>query len=347
MVLRIIFCLILGFASGVALAGNPSTLALAERAPDSYVVQKGDTLWDISAKFLRDPWRWPEVWGMNRPQVRDPHWIYPGQVVVLDRSGGVPRLTIGRNVKVAPKVYSESSTPAIPSIPQQAIEPYLTQPLIMDSNGLDRAPKIIAAMEDRVVVGAGDKVYATGIEQGEQGVKMWQVFRPMKPVQDPKTKEILGYEAFFLGNAQVVRDGEPATLEIVSSKQEINRGDRLVAMAKPDVVAYAPHAPETELDGRIIGLYTGVNVGETGRNYIVTFNRGTRDGVEVGHVLATYRQGREVDYRDADTGKREIHKLPEERYGLVFVFRAFDRISYALVMNSHLPVRPGDAVRTP
>ena len=346
---RIIFCLFLGVASGAAAAEDASTVTLAERAPDSHVVQKGDTLWGISAKFLRDPWRWPEVWRMNRSQVRDPHWIYPGQVVVLDRSGRVPRLRIGgriggRNAKLAPKVYSEPSEAAIPSIPQQVIEPYLTQPLILEAKGLDQAPKIVATMEDRVVVGAGDKVYAAGIDSN---VKMWQVFRPLKPVQDPVTKEILGYEAFFLGNAQVVREGEPATLEILNAKQEINRGDRLVPTAKPDVVAYAPHAPEASIEGRIISLYSGINVGETGRNYIVTLNRGNRDGVEVGHVLATYRNSRDVEYRDAETEKREIHKLPEERTGLVFVFRTFERVSYALVMNSDRPVRPGDVVRTP
>jgi hypothetical protein len=214
----------------------------------------------------------------------------------------------------------------------------------MEASGLDHAPKIVANEEDRVVVGAGDRVFVTGIDPS---VKTWQVFRPLKPVQDPETKQILGYEAFFLGNAQVVREGEPATVEILSAKQEINRGDRLVPAAKPDVVAYAPHAPETSIEGRIISLYTGINVGETGRNYIVTLNRGNSDGLEVGHVLATYRGSREVEYRDAETEKREIHKLPEERTGLVFVFRTFDRVSYALVMNSDRPVRPGDVVRTP
>jgi hypothetical protein len=344
MFFRIIFCMFLGFTSGLAGAEAGGKVTLAPQAPDSYVVQKGDTLWGISGKFLRDPWRWPQVWGMNRSQVRNPHWIYPGQVVVLDRSGPTPRLSIGRNAKLAPKVYAESSTPPIPSIPQQVIEPYLTQPLVMEVNGLDQAPKIVATAEDRVVVGAGDKVYATGIGPD---VKMWQVFRPLKPIQDPETKEILGHEAFFLGNARVVRDGEPATLEIIDAKQEINRGDRLVPAAKPDVVAYAPHSPDVDVDGRIIGLYTGVKVGETGRNYIVTMNRGAGDGLEVGHVLAVSRGSREVDYRDAETGTREIHKLPEERYGLVFVFRTFDRVSYGLVMNADRPVRPGDAVRTP
>lgn len=344
MFLRIIFSLFLGFSSACALAQSANPIALADNAPDIYTVQKGDTLWGISGKFLRDPWRWPEVWRLNRSQIRNPHLIYPGQVVALDRSGSSPRLSIGHSGKVEPKIYSEPSVVPIPSIPQQVIEPYLAQPLVMDANGLNQAPKIIATQEDRVVVGAGDTIYATGIDPK---VSQWQVFRPLKPIQDPETKEVLGYEAFFLGNAQVVRDGEPATLEILSAKQEINRGDRMVPQAKADIVAYAPHAPETPIEGRIIGIYSGVNVGETGRNYIVTLNRGTRDGIEIGHVLAIYRHGREVDFHDAQTDKREIHKLPDERYGLVFVFRTFDRVSYALVMNSSRPVTPGDAVRTP
>lgn len=344
MFVRIIFSLLLSFSSANAFAQGSKPIALADNAPDSYTVRRGDTLWGISGKFLRDPWRWPEVWRMNRSQIRNPHLIYPGQVVALDRSGGSPRLSIGRVGKVEPKVYSEPSVVPISSIPQQVIEPYLAQPLVMDANGLDQAPKIVATQEDRVVVGAGDTIYATGVGHD---VKVWQVFRPLKPISDPLTQEVLGYEAFYLGNAQVVRDGEPATLEILSAKQEINRGDRMVPLAKADIVAYAPHAPESPVDGRIIGIYSGVNVGETGRNYIVTLNRGTRDGIEIGHVLAIYRHGREVDFRDADTDKREIHKLPEERYGLVFVFRTFDRVSYALVMNSSRPVTPGDPVRTP
>lgn len=348
MFVRIIFWLLSAFSTA-ALAQSASAPALADDAPDRHIVRKGDTLWGISGHFLKEPWRWPEVWQLNREQISNPHLIYPGQVVVLDRNGASPRLSLARNVsggpgKLAPKIYSEPSLEPIPSIPQQVIGPFLAEPLVMEADGLDRAPKIIATQEDRVMVGHGNTAYATGL-QGDS--RIWQVFRPLRPLVDPGTSELLGYEAFFLGTARVLREGEPATIEIVSSKQEIGVGDRLVPAANPDVVAYAPHAPERAVEGRIVGIYAGVNVGETGRNYVVTLNLGRRDGIEIGHVLAMYRHGREVTYRQPDTRQREFYRLPEERYGLVFVFRTFDRVSYALVMDSARPANPNDIVRTP
>jgi LysM repeat protein len=340
----IIFPLFLGFSSAAALAQGVKPIALADNAPDSYVVKKGDTLWAISGQFLSEPWRWPEIWRLNRDQIRNPHRIYPGQVVVLDRSGATPRLKIGQPIKLEPKVYSEPSVEPVPSIPQQVIGPFLAEPLVMEAGGLDRAPKIIATQEDRVMVGPGNIAYVTGIVRQ---AKLWQVFRPLKPIVDPESNEVLGYEAFFLGDARLLREGEPATVEIVSAKQEIATGDRLVATSKPDIIAYAPHSPDRAIQGRIIGIYAGVASGETGRNYVVTINRGKRDGIEVGHVLAIYRHGRDVAYRPPGGVDVEYYRLPEERYGLAFVFRTFERVSYGLVMDSSRPVVPNDIVRTP
>lgn len=344
MFVRIIFSLLLGFSSAAALGQAGRPLDLADDAPDRHVVVRGDTLWGISGKFLKEPWRWPEIWRLNREQIRNPHRIYPGQIVILDRSGATPRLRIGQPVKLDPKIYSAPSVEPIPSIPQQTIGPFLAEPLVMEPDGLDRAPKIIATQEDRVMVGPGNVAYATGVD-GK--AKMWQVFRPLKPVIDPESGELLGHEAFFLGNAQVVRGGDPATIEIVSAKQEIGAGDRLVPVERPDVFAYAPHAPAQDIQGRIVGIYAGVNVGETGRNYIVTINRGKRDGIDIGHVLAIYRHGRDVVYGAPDQPEKELYRLPEERYGLLFVFRTFERMAYALVMDSSRPVVPNDIVRTP
>ena len=344
MFVRIIFSLLLSFSSACALAEGAKSLTLADDAPDSYVVKKGDTLWAISGKFLKEPWRWPEIWRLNRDQIRNPHLIYPGQVVVLDRSGATPALKLGQPVKLEPKVYAEPSVQPVPSIPQQVIEPFLSEPLVLEAGSFDAAPKIIATQEDRVMVGPGSMVYVTGISAGS---KAWQVFRPLRPIADPETGELLGYEAFFLGNARVVREGEPATVEIVSAKQEIATGDRLVPAATPDIVAYAPHAPDKDIQGRIVGIYAGIASGETGRNYVVTLNRGKRDGIEIGNVLAIYRHGRDITYRQPDQTQKEHYRLPEERYGLVFVFRTFERLSYALVMDSSRPVVPDDIVRTP
>lgn len=341
--LRIIFCLFLGFSSVTALAQDSKPIQLAEDAPDQHVVKKGDTLWGISGKFLKEPWRWPEIWRLNKEQIRNPHLIYPGQIVVLDLSGGQPRLKLGQAIKLEPRIYEEAAGEPIPGIPQRVIEPFLSEPLVVEEGGMANAARIVATQETRVNVGPGNVVYAIGVNPG---ARLWQVYRPAKPIKDPVTSEILGYEAFFLGNAKVVRNGDPATLEVLSAKQEIGRNDRLMPAAKPDVVAYAPHAPDKDIAGHIVSIYGGVGqTGEAGRGYIVTLNRGRRDGVETGHVLALYRLPRNIEMRVDDAV--ETRTLPEERYGLVFVFRTFERVSYALVMNADRPVMAKDTFRTP
>ncbi len=339
MIMRIIFSLLLGFTSAAALAASSKPIQIADNAPDSYTVQRGDTLWGISGKFLKEPWRWPEVWRMNRDQIRNPHLIYPGQIVVLDRNG--PRLSIARPIRMKPQIYDEKLQQAIPSIPTAEIAPFLSQPLVVDEAGMSDAAKIIATDESRVLVGAGNKIYATNIQPG---IPMWQIYRPTKPVIDPGTNELLGYEAYYLGTARTLAEGEPATLEVTRSVEEIGKGDRMVPAAKPDLLAYSPHAPDKDIKGEIIGIYSGV--GEAGANSIVTLNLGTRNDIEVGHVLAIYRAGREETYRE-DGGRREIYTLPEERYGLAFVFRTFEKMSYALIMSSSRPVTARDVVRTP
>lgn len=340
MFLRIIFVLLLGFSSAPATAAPAAPLQLAGDAPDSYTVRRGDTLWGISGRFLREPWRWPELWRMNREQVGNPHRIYPGQVLALDRSG--PTLRVATPERLQPRVHEEGGARAIPSIPHHVIAPYLSEPLIVEEGALDAAPKIVATQEDRVFVGAGNTIYATGVESG---AKSWQVYRPAQPVKDPRSGEVLGYEAVFLGSARLVRPGAPATLEIVSSKQEVGLGDRLVAAVTPDVITHAPHAPERDVEGRIVKIYEGV--GETGRSHVVTLGIGRAHGLEPGHVLAIHRQGRAVTYSDPGEHRREDYTLPEERFGLVFVFRTFDRLAYALVMDASRPVTVGDSVRKP
>jgi hypothetical protein len=346
-------------------------IQLRENAPDSYVVQKGDTLWSIAVKFLKDPWRWPEIWRLNQEQIRNPHEIVPGSVVVLDRgrAGGRPgavagggggegegaqpqlRLQLGQGGatdRLTPKVRSEPlASQAIPAIPPNAIEPFLTQPLVIEQGGLARAPRIIATEESHFYLGAGGVAYVSGF--GRSDAPVWQVYRPGKPLVDPDNDRTLAYEAVFLGTARVTRQGEPATVQIVTSKQEIAAGDRLIAAGPPAALTYAPHAPKTPLKGRVIGLYDGLATSEGGRYSIVSINRGTRHGVEHGHVLALYRRGAVVP--DPESGRsRDIapkFQLPDERYGLVFVFRIFDSISYALVMESSRPLEPGDVVQTP
>ncbi len=337
--IRIISALLLSFSTACVLAQDAKPLQLADDAPDRHIVVPGDTLWGISGKFLREPYRWPELWRMNREQVKNPHRIYPGQVLVLDRSGAEPQLKI-ETVKVEPKMYSDKISMTIPSIPQHIIEPFLSRPLVLEEDGLKDAPKIIATQEDRVYIGPGGRAYVSGLKGN---TKLWQVFRPTKPIIDPESKEPIGHEAFYLGTAKLIAEGDPATFEIISATQEIGLNDRLVQTSRPEVINYAPHTPSKQIQGQIAAIYGGVK--ETGRNSIVTLNRGKRDGIEIGHVMAIYRNGGERIYRDGIDVTTV--RLPPERYGLLFVFRVFDRISYAMVMDVTRPVVVSDIVRTP
>jgi LysM domain-containing protein len=356
--LALAFSTLSSMASGIAWAQGE--LKMQENAPDRYVVEKGDTLWGIAHRFLQDPWRWPEIWRFNEQQIRNPHRIYPGDVIVLDRSTNPPRLVLegGDAIKVSPQIYAQQvGAEAIPSIPARVIEPFLNQPLVIEQGGLDHAPRIIATEESRVNLGPGGIAYVMGI--GESKQSNWQIFRPGRPLVDPDTGLTLGIEAIYLGMGRVVRSGEPATLQIVAAIQEIGAGDRLIALGTPISKEYAPRAPNKFVQARIISLYDRLPASEGGPSSIVSLNKGSRDGLENGHVLAIYRTGATV-YPSAGTAYSSAAasyasssasgppvKLPDERYGLLFVFRTFDAVSYALVMQSSRPVTSGDRVQTP
>jgi LysM repeat protein len=352
-------------------ADNP--LQIADNAPTIYTVVKGDTLWDISGKFLKQPWRWPEIWNMNRDQIKNPHWIYPGDVIKLSfDASGRPSLSIvgaggaDGTTRISPRIRSEPITEAIPSIPARVIGPFLSMPLVAEETALSKAPRIIATDDNRVVVGSGNIVYAAGITEG-QGTK-FQIYRPGKALVDPNTKEVLGYEAGFLGEARVMRFGkslnEPTTLEIVRSTQEVNRGDRLTPAPDAMLPTYSPRAPEKKVNGNVIAVLGGVN--ESAQYSIVALNLGKREGMEIGHVLQTLRAGAVVatdvtqrsdgyDLRNLipkalrknDDGIPLEMKLPDERNGLMVVFRVFDRVSYALVVSSKRQIVLNDPVRNP
>jgi hypothetical protein len=379
---------------------------LKEDAPDRHTVVKGDTLWGISERFLKDPWRWPEVWRLNQEQIQNPHLIFPGDVIVLDRTGAEVRLRLLRGeevkpeevkpgevkpeapivaerdeMKLSPRVRIEPlEAKAIPSIPPSAIEPFLSRPLVVSQNELDSAPAIIATEENRVAIGAGSIAYAEGLTKDKGDV--WQVFRRGDALIDPESKEILGYEATYLGEARVRKFAEQSTIDITKSVQEIYVGDRLLPASKErPVFAYVPRAPGKPVRGRIVSTYG--NLGETGPTGIVALSKGAKDGLEVGHVLAIYRNqstaryelrtsplyGRQgfslsdsprtyyseqVTPRDASVYSRgkpirqqDIAKLPDERYGLVMVFRTFDRAAFGLVMQASRPVAVADHVINP
>jgi len=347
-------------AQQVAQAGVPLE-DLAPNAPDSHTVKRGDTLWDISKLFLKSPWRWPALWGMNLDQIRNPHLIYPGQVLVLDKSGGRARLRLaGDNGasgtdKLSPRVRGEAlGDGSIPSIPLNIIGPFLTDGVVLTANELETAPRVVAAPEDRVMMGRGDRAYVRG---ELNNVQDWRLFRQALPLRDPTTKEILGYEARFVANAAFIRaggsaasaDGKanvpiPATFEITTIKEEVGVGDRLAPTPARDFSNFVPRAPGAPVNGQIVAVYGDSLI--AGQNQVVVINRGSREGMERGHVLAVLRDGERALDRTSPGKPVEI-KLPDERHGLMLVFRTFERVSYALVLQVQRPVQSGDRFTQP
>lgn len=345
-------------AKQVSQAGIPLS-ELSPNAPDSYVVKRGDTLWDISKIFLKSPWRWPELWGMNLQQIRNPHLIFPGQVLYLDKSNGRARLRLGQPVgasgdaRLSPRVREGSLEDAITAVPLHLIEPFFNEAVIFDtSQELLSAPRVVATQEGRVMLSRGETAYVRGDLGGR---REFRVFREPKPLRDPTTKEVLGYEAAYVGTMNLVREGVegtgadgqpmviPSTFTTSILRQEGMIGDRLAPVPPREFDNLAPHAPTQDLNGQIVSIY-----GESltaGQSQIVSLNKGTRDGMERGHVLALWREGNTI--RDMTLPDKPMIKLPDERHGLLFVFRTFDRMSYALILSVKDPVKPGDKFTQP
>lgn len=329
----------------------PTRCEFLANAPDSHLVVRGDTLWDISGKFLQHPWCWPRVWDMNREEIRNPHWIYPGQIVYFDRING--RLRLGkptggdvRTDKLSPRIRSEElGQTAIPAIPSNVIEPFLSQPLIIEENELEGTPRIVATQEGHVFLGKNDKAYVRGDLKEDTS---FQVFRPGLPLKDPETGKIIGYEAAYLGTIKLVQadksGGSSAhVFNVTAAKEEMGVGDRLLPVPPVAILNYVPHPPEQSVAARIVSIYGGVT--HAGQNQIVTINRGQKDGIDVGTVLQLSRSGAFII--DKTEGKKEKIKLPDTDYGTLFVFRVFKNISYALVMQVSDSVQIGDVAKSP
>ena len=336
-------------ADQVAQAGVPLS-ALAPNAPERYTVKSGDTLWGLSGMYLTSPWRWPELWGMNKTQIKNPHLIYPGQTLVLIKDGDRARLQIAGEGepgvgRLEPRIRDiGNERTAISAIPNNLIAPFLSQPLVLDASGLADSPRIVATQEGRVFVGRGDDAYARGIQ--DDAIINYTVFRPLRPLYDPDDKarkKPIAYEAFYLGTANKVGGGEIAKMRIDSSKQEIGVGDRLQAVERQELVTYMPKRPDAPVDARVIAMYDGVRFG--GGGGIVTLSRGSNEGVSIGDVLQLYRTGETKLDRTAT--KREFIKLPDEQIGLAFVFRVFPGISYALIARGTKAVEVGDRATNP
>ena len=340
-------------------------LDIRSDAPNRHIVVKGDTLWDISGKFFKDPWKWPHIWGLNKDTINDPHWIYPGDVIFLDRASGTLRIgaaegsnpggtkttggAVGAGstggtsemrdiIRLSPKVRENQSVhDIIPSIPANAIAPFLSRPLVVETGELKDSPILVGAREGRVILGNGDTGFASGLT-ADKGDK-WQIYRPGKTFVDPDSGEVLGIEAVYLGNAEVTAFADVSTIKITHSVQETYGGDRLIAPSSEPIGTYLPRAPESNISARVISVYGGVS--QAGQYAAITLNKGARDGLEVGHVLALYHKGEIVK---SAGGK---YTLPDERYGLVFVFRVFNKVSYALVMQARMTVQLLDRAQTP
>jgi len=360
-------------ATDVAQKGVPLK-ELAANAPERYTIKAGDTLWAISRLYLKSPWRWPELWGMNLNDIKNPHRIYPGQVLVLERKDGMASLklegaaesTEPPTVRVSPRTrYEPLADSALPTLRASLIEPFLAEPVVVNDAGLKSAPRIVSAQESRVLITRGDRAYARGPEGAplldDQGKdQLFRIFREAVPLKDPETGEVLGYEAHYVGKAVLVRsegttesEGRdtsrgneyvPASIDIVSAKEEIRVGDRLLPEPARQMLTYTPRAPEGKVDGRIVSVY-GNAVTNAGQNQVVAINRGTDDGMEPGVVLAILKDGaRKLDRTDATP---TTMKLPDERNGLLMVFRTFERVSYALILEITDGVRVGDRLVNP
>jgi len=341
--------------SGVPLAD------LAPNAPDRHMVASGDTLWAISTLFLKSPWRWPELWGMNRNQIENPHLIYPGQILILVKRDGRAMLQLARETgasggsgdgRLSPRVRSSPlADNAVAAIPQHLIEPFLNEAVVLDSDSLATAPRIVAAPEGRVMMTQGDLAYVRGVQPNADN---FRVFRTPRALKDPKSGEVLGYEAVYLGAGDLVRQGGqvqrngdtlevPATLKLHQVRQEIGVGDRLAPVAERSFKRYVPHAPDKAIDGHIVSVYGDAIT--AGQNQIVALNKGEVDGLERGHVLALWRAGKLA--RDRTSEKAETVQLPDEQHGVLFVFQTFKRVSYALIISVKDPVSVGDRFSQP
>jgi hypothetical protein len=347
MLARKLFAFIfLCLASAILVAAPP---VLNSSHPDTYVVVKGDTLWDISARFLRDPWRWPDVWQAN-PQVKNPHLIYPGDVISLTYdANGKPVLSIKRGrqtVKLSPGVRATKLDRAIPTIPLDAIRQFLSRPLVISQQELDEAAYVVATADEHVVAGAGDRLYVRGIKDDKQ--TKFSLFQPGKPYRNPGADkdDILGIEAIYVGEGTAQAFGDPTTLFLTSTEREARRGDRVMPFDENEVNEhFMPHAPHEKIDGSIIGVIDGVS--QIGQHQIVVLNKGTQDKVDVGTVLSVYRRGETLSDLVTEDVRDDTVTLPDEKAGTVMVFRSFDRVSFALVMEATRAMHLYDAVRNP
>lgn len=320
-------------------------LELNPQHPEQYTVVQNDTLWDISAKFLKSPWKWPKLWHGN-PQIKNPDLIYPGDTLYFSMANGKPslRLSRSREVKLHPGLRKTDLEQEIKTIPMDAITQFLSSPKVLDADELDQSPYVIDFAGEHVVAGAGDRVYVRSVLQPK--TLGYTLYRKGEPYVNPETKEVLGYEALYIASASLEKEGDPATLTITKSEQEVRIGDRLMANSeKESALNYFPQVPDKDIRGNIISVLNGVS--QIGRHNIVVVDKGLADGLKVGDVLTIYNKGKIVTDRFKSKDQTVLVKLPNEFAGSLMIFRPFNRVSYALVMEAHQAIHVLDKVQTP
>ncbi len=337
--------------SNMVLVSEP--VPLAPGAPDQYVVQVGDTLWDIASTFLRDPWYWPEVWYLN-PQVANPHLIYPGDVLAMVTIDGQPRITTvrGSTYRVSPTARVTPLTEAITSIPYEQIAAFLSKGLVLEKNQADRLPYILATRGDHMIASAGNEIYIRGGSPSPNGTR-FSVVHVGEELRDPDDNDLIGYQGIYVGEGSQSRGGDPATVALTDTNREALAGDRLIPETVDIPLTFFPKAPDGPVDGRIISVVDGVSL--IGQYQVVVLNRGARNGLAPGDVLTVFQAGEKVRDRFAGgsflgTGSflgGETVTLPDEEAGTVMIFKVYDRIAYALVMEATSDIHVLDAVRDP
>jgi hypothetical protein len=326
-----------------SVAAIADTVTLRPDHPDRYTVVKGDTLWDISDTFLEDPWNWPRIWHINQ-QIANPHLIYPGDVLRLVYIDGKPQLILDRGtVKLSPKVRETPIDDAITTIPLDAIRQFLSRNrMILTEEEFDKAPYVVDMMEQRLMASVSQVMYVRAVEDGSQ--QLYSVYRKGQAYKDPESGEVLGYEAIYTGDAQLNNTGDPARLTVVNSNREILAGDRLFDYRDDTFDPYfTPRPPENEVEAQIISVVDGLS--EIGQYQTVVINVGETQSMRTGDVLAVWQKGPEV--RDTVAGKGTMVTLPDEHAGHVIVYKTFENVSYALVVNAERAMHVNDVVRNP
>lgn len=334
----------------ISLSAAAEVVTLKPGVPERYVVRSGDTLWDISNMFLEDPWLWPDIWHVN-PQIDNPHLIYPGDVIGFITVDGETRLTtITRTqkvmsdgtVKLTPSVRTTPIEGAIPAIPRNQIAGFLSGNRIFSERELENAPYVLGGHEGRIVLGAGDQIYARG-DFGVEPLPAYEIFRQGRTYVDPETREFLGFEARSLGVADFIdKQGSVSTLKISRSSENIRLQDRLISTSQDQLISnYFPSAPDSDIRGEILSVARGVS--SIGQYDVVLLNLGSRESMEAGHVMNIWRRGDLVN----DPIAGELVRLPAEQAGLLMIFKTFEKMSYGLVLDASRPLSVGDEVRTP